>query len=149
MTLCRVQEPDGRHGIEADGVEAIRGHRGEISLDYVGLGYLGSVRPRSERSVGHAADVELAIVGVEVPPADGRSALGRRGSAAGDAEATARALEEAGARARPTVGDDDPLLALHDALATYPADRILVFDDGLASEARERFDVPVSHGHLR
>jgi hypothetical protein len=69
--------------------------------------------------------------------------------AAGDAEATARALEEAGARARPTVGDDDPLLALHDALATYPADRILVFDDGLASEARERFDVPVSHGHLR
>jgi hypothetical protein len=69
--------------------------------------------------------------------------------AAGDAEATARALEDAGARARPTVGDDDPLLALHDALATYPADRILVFDDGLASEARERFDVPVSHGHLR
>jgi hypothetical protein len=69
--------------------------------------------------------------------------------AAGEAEATARALQDAGARARPTVGDDDPLLALHDALATYPADRILVFDDGLASEARERFDVPVSHGHLR
>ena len=69
--------------------------------------------------------------------------------AAGDAEATARALEAAGARARPTVGDDDPLLALHDALATYPADRIVVFEDGLAAEARERFDVPVTHGHLR
>src|SRR3954447_11269828 len=69
--------------------------------------------------------------------------------AAGEAEETARALHSAGARARPTVGDDDPLLALHDALSTYPADRILVFDDGLASEARERFDVPVSHGHLR
>ena len=61
------------------------------------------------------------------------------------AEETARALQEA----RGAVDDDDPLLALHDALATYPADRILVFDDGLAAEARERFDVPVTHGHLR
>ena len=73
--------------------------------------------------------------------------------AVGDAESsaaeTARALAEAGARARGTSGDDDPLLALHDAMASYPADRILVFDDGLASEARERFDVPVTHGHLR
>src|SRR3954469_10655954 len=65
------------------------------------------------------------------------------------AEETARALAEAGARTRGAVGDDDPLLALHDALATYPADRIVVFDDGLASEARERFEVPVTHGHLR
>lgn len=69
--------------------------------------------------------------------------------AAGSAEETARALDEAGARARGTVGDDDPLLALHDALATYPADRIVVFEDGLAAEARERFEVPVTHGHLR
>jgi hypothetical protein len=69
--------------------------------------------------------------------------------AGSSAEQTARALRDAGARARGTVGDDDPLIALHDALATYPADRIVVFDDGLASEARERFDVPVTHGHLR
>ena len=69
--------------------------------------------------------------------------------AAGSADETARSLSEAGARARGTVGDDDPLLALHDALATYPADRIVVFEDGLAAEARERFDVPVTHGHLR
>src|SRR4051794_5863708 len=62
---------------------------------------------------------------------------------------TARTLSEAGARARGTAGDDDPLIALHDALASYPADRIVVFDDGLAAEARERFDVPVTHGHLR
>ena len=65
------------------------------------------------------------------------------------AEETARALQAAGAKARGTTGDDDPLIALHDALATYRADRIVVFDDGLAAEARERFDVPVSHGHLR
>ena len=71
------------------------------------------------------------------------------GDAEGTADETARALGEAGARARGTAGDDDPLLALHDALASYPADRIVVFDDGLAAEARERFDVPVTHGHLR
>ena len=62
---------------------------------------------------------------------------------------TAQALQDAGARARSKVGDDDPLIALHDALATYPADRIVVFDDGLAAEARERFEVPVTHAHLR
>ena len=71
------------------------------------------------------------------------------GDAEDAGEATVRALQEAGARARGTTGDADPLLALHDAMATYPADRIVVFDDGLASEARERFDVPVTHGHLR
>ena len=77
---------------------------------------------------------------------DADEAIADAGNAA---EETARALQDAGARARATTGDDDPLLALHDALATYPADRILVFDDGLAAEARERFDAPVSHGHLR
>src|SRR3954462_8650290 len=71
------------------------------------------------------------------------------GDAESSAEQTARSLGEAGARARATPGAHDPLLALHDALASYPADRIVVFDDGLAAEARERFDVPVTHGHLR
>ena len=92
-----------------------------------------------------------------VTPAHTESAiafwLGDADEAIGDAESsaqhTAQALADAGARARASVGDDDPLLALHDALATYPADRIVVFDDGLAAEARERFDVPVTHGHLR
>jgi hypothetical protein len=64
------------------------------------------------------------------------------------AHEAAEALAEAGPRgANP--GDDDPLLALHDAMAVYAADRIVVYDDGLAAEARERFDVPVTHGHLR
>src|SRR3954451_614796 len=77
---------------------------------------------------------------------DADEAIGDAESAAGQ---TARSLAEAGARARGAAGDDDPLLALHDARASYPADRIVVFDDGLAAEARERFDVPVTHGHLR
>ncbi|HEY3186730.1 MAG TPA: hypothetical protein VGJ70_04620 [Solirubrobacteraceae bacterium] len=92
-----------------------------------------------------------------VTPAHGESAVAfwlgdvdqAIAEAEGGAQRTAESLREAGARARGTVGDDDPLLALHDALASYPADRIVVFDDGLAAEARERFDIPVTHGHLR
>src|SRR3712207_2086411 len=43
------------------------------------------------------------------------------------AEATAAALRERGAQARATTGESEPLLALQDALATYPADRVLIF----------------------
>ena len=43
------------------------------------------------------------------------------------AEQTAAALRERGARARATTGESEPLVALQDALATYPADRVLVF----------------------
>src|SRR3954462_13560544 len=43
------------------------------------------------------------------------------GDAESSAEQTARSLGGAGARGRGTSGDDDPLLALHDALASYPA----------------------------
>jgi hypothetical protein len=64
------------------------------------------------------------------------------------AHRAAEALAEATPRAA-NPSDDDPLLALHDAMAVYAADRIVVYDDGLAAEARERFDVPVTHGHLR
>jgi hypothetical protein len=70
------------------------------------------------------------------------------------AERTAAALREAGAaRARATTGESEPLLALQDALATYPADQVVVFmrdeddaryrEDDLAGEAQRRFGVPV------
>jgi hypothetical protein len=67
------------------------------------------------------------------------------------AAATAGALREEGAQARATTGESEPLLALQDALATFPADRIVIFrGDGDAyreedlAEARERFGVPVT-----
>jgi hypothetical protein len=69
------------------------------------------------------------------------------------AEKTAAALREAGARARQTTGEGEPLLALQDALATFPADRILLFvrdgdaaryrEEEVAAEAERRFGVPV------
>ena len=58
---------------------------------------------------------------------------------------------------RATTGESEPLLALQDALATFPADRVLVFqrdgdderyrEEDLA-EAQERFGVPVSTARL-
>jgi hypothetical protein len=70
------------------------------------------------------------------------------------AEQTAAYLRERGAQARGTAGDSEPLMALQDALATYPADRVLVFvrsedraryrEDDILGEAEQRFGVPVT-----
>jgi hypothetical protein len=75
-----------------------------------------------------------------------------------DAESTARQTAEAlaaeGARTRAETGESEPLLALQDALATFPADRVVVFargdeesqryrEDDVAGEAQRRFGVPV------
>lgn len=67
---------------------------------------------------------------------------------------TATALRATGVAANSTTGEGEPLLALRDALATFPADRIVVFardedeqryhDDDLVGEAQRRFDVPVT-----
>ena len=57
---------------------------------------------------------------------------------------TLRKLRDAGVSARGTTGDSEGLLAIQDALATFPADRVVVVDDpDVADEAAERFDVPV------
>src|SRR3954470_20963279 len=77
------------------------------------------------------------------------------GEAQSVAEQTAQSLREKGAQARATTGESEPLLALQDALATFPADRILVFardddersryrEQGIAEEAERRFGVPVT-----
>jgi hypothetical protein len=70
------------------------------------------------------------------------------------AEQTAGELRERGAQARATTGESEPIVALQDALATYPADRVLVFvreadgaryrEDDVLGEAQRRFGVPVT-----
>ena len=68
---------------------------------------------------------------------------------------TVERLEEGGIAAAGDTGESEPALALQDALATFPADRIVVFshpegdrdyreDEGLAG-AEERFGVPLTH----
>jgi hypothetical protein len=64
---------------------------------------------------------------------------------------TAESLGEEGARVRTETGESEPLLALQDALATFPADRVVVFrgeadeyrEEDLA-DAEDRLGVPVT-----
>jgi hypothetical protein len=73
-------------------------------------------------------------------------------------EETAERLSEGGVDAAPTAtpGEEDPLQALTDALATYDADEIVLFthssgernwqEEGLVDQAKERFgSTPVRH----
>jgi hypothetical protein len=68
---------------------------------------------------------------------------------------TVERMEEQGVDAAGDTGESEPAVAIQDALATFPADRIVVFshpesdrdyreDEGLA-DAEERFGVPVTH----
>jgi hypothetical protein len=70
-------------------------------------------------------------------------------------EETVERLEEQGVDAAGDTGEGEPAQAIEDALATFRADRIVVFshpegdrdyreDDGLAG-AQERFGIPVEH----
>lgn len=67
---------------------------------------------------------------------------------------TAVGLREDGVAANSTTGEGEPLIALQDALATFPADRIVIFvreedderyrEDDVCNVAQKRFDVPVT-----
>ena len=70
-------------------------------------------------------------------------------------EETVERLEEEGIDAAGDTGESEPAVAIQDALATFKADRIVVFshpdgdrdyreDDGLA-DAEQRFGIPVQH----
>lgn len=70
-------------------------------------------------------------------------------------EESVERLEEAGVDAAGDTGESEPAVALEDALATFPADRVLVLthpgsdrdyreDKGLA-ETGERLGIPIAH----
>jgi hypothetical protein len=64
-------------------------------------------------------------------------------------------LDEGGIDAAGDTGESDPLLALQDALQTFPADEIVLCthgsggrnwqEEGVVEEARSRFGKPVTH----
>lgn len=122
-----------------------------------------------------AADVRAALPDTEldgaevlvVSPAVNESAIAfwvsdsdeAIAEAQSNAESTAAALRAQGARARSTTGESEPLLALQDALATYPADRVVVFvrgdeeqtryrEDDILGQAERRFGIPVTEVRL-
>ena len=65
------------------------------------------------------------------------------------------ALRERGVLARGEIGDADPVLAIADALADFPADEIVIatlpkgrsnwVERGLIAKAHARFDIPITH----
>src|SRR5918911_4931247 len=70
-------------------------------------------------------------------------------------EESVERLDEQGVDAAGDTGEADPLLALQDALQTFPADEIVLFthpdgrrnwlEEGVVEEASERFEAPVRH----
>jgi hypothetical protein len=70
-------------------------------------------------------------------------------------DASLARLAAAGVSARGEIGDGDPLQALEDALREFPADEIVVsthppgrshwLEQGVVEQARQRYDVPVTH----
>jgi GABA permease len=94
-------------------------------------------------------------------PASGLSRLDWLTNAEDDARADAEKRAERLADALPgdgvsaDVGDTDPLQAIADALADYPADEIVVItrpadeatwlESSAAKDARARFDLPITH----
>src|SRR5918998_6960138 len=70
-------------------------------------------------------------------------------------EETVERMEEEGVDAAGDTGESDPLLAIQDALQTFPADEIVLFthpggdrnwlEEGVVEEAKARFDTPVRH----
>jgi hypothetical protein len=68
-------------------------------------------------------------------------------------EETVERLEEEGIDAAGDTGESEPAVAIEDALATFPADRIVVFThpdlDYREEQALEdRFGVPVTHAQI-
>jgi hypothetical protein len=70
-------------------------------------------------------------------------------------EETVKRLADDDVDAVGDTGEADPLLAIHDALATFPADEVLIFtrpkgdrnwaEGDLLDQAREQLSVPVRH----
>jgi hypothetical protein len=70
-------------------------------------------------------------------------------------EETVERMDEEGVDAAGDTGESDPVLAIQDALQTFPADEIVLFthprgernwlEEGVVEEVEERFGLPVSH----
>ena len=71
-------------------------------------------------------------------------------------EETVERLEEEGIDAAGDTGESEPDVAIQDALATFPADRIVVFshpdldyrEDHALDDLEDRFGVPVTHAEI-
>ena len=108
---------------------------------------------------GGADDAEVMVVApafegsrVRFWTSDNDEAIGRADRVQ---QETVERLNEEGVDAVGDTGETDPLLAIQDALATFPAEEIVIFthpegdqswaEEDLVGQAKERFSVPVRH----
>lgn len=118
----------------------------------------GAALREALRFRARAADAEVLVVS---PALNSRlrhwandDAEARR-AAAERLERSLAALDRAGVAARGEVGDAAPLTAIDDALATFPADEVVIathppershwLERRLVERARERYELPVLH----
>src|SRR3954454_9111443 len=109
-----------------------------------------------------AGDAEVLVVSPATHSSPLRFWMSDADDAIGEADAaqeeTVERLEGAGPDAAGDTGEPEPALAIQDALATFPADRIVVFthpgsdrdyreSDGLR-DAEQRFGVPVEFAEI-
>ncbi len=104
------------------------------------------------------ADAEVLIVAPALSPRLKHWASDTDASVEGARQRLAEAtdgLTERGIKAKGTIGDSEPLRAIEDALATFPAQEILIgthppesshwLEKGLIDRARSQFEIPVLH----
>jgi hypothetical protein len=107
---------------------------------------------------GDPGDAEVLVVAPALTGklrwvlADPDRAIGRADAVQ---EETVERLDEEGIDAAGDTGEADPLLAVQDALQTFPADQLVFFthrkgsrnwlEEGVVDQARERFDARVEH----
>jgi hypothetical protein len=137
--------PDGRFHLLVIATETL-----------VGEDVHGEIAGRGDARGGGGVDVLV------VAPAVTESALQHAfgdvdeaiGTAAERLRESVRELNRDGIEAAATVGDSDPLMAIEDALATFPADEILIvtrpegdawLEDDLFERAKQRVAQPITH----
>ena len=108
-----------------------------------------AARVRSALPGDDLAEAEVLVVSPAEQESTLRFLMSDADEAIADAsergEQVADGLRAEGAHARTETGEADPILAVRDALVTFPADRILVFgDDDLAQQVRGAVDVEVT-----
>jgi hypothetical protein len=118
----------------------------------------GALRDRVLDHAGNG-ETELKVVATasDLSPLDwlANAEDDARSEAEARAEEVGRAVAPEADRVEAEVGDTDPVQAIEDALRTFPADELVLvtrkaddagwLEEGTASEALARFNLPVTH----
>jgi hypothetical protein len=119
----------------------------------------GALRDRVLEHAGNGGQVELKVVATasDLSPLDwlANDEDDARAEAESRAVEVGQAVAPQADQVEAEVGDSDPVQAIEDALRTFPADELVLvtrkaddagwLEEGTASEALARFNLPVTH----